>query len=303
MAVRDEPTVRHWPVLPNDDGDVFGQFVVIALDRAQSLAPLGDPLVLEEALKLPNDRYLAIAFGTAAINHFAENGDFKLNCEFYLVRQGLSKEVATECIPIAPANGHPANREPVSSTAPLPWDDLYVLTVHSFYAVVSRIHFGPTPSPARLTKDMRWNILCARDEDLEASEPPPKPAPPGTAPFPIPKPPSLNPEGSSDGESVFLSETESTPSQPDPKEAALQVIERKALMVEKYVELWVDLEQACPNLDDPEDLLPVLNKIFQLAHEVYRRAIRQTTRNGRMATRSRRRLRRRPPAIQACGWM
>ncbi|KZV95066.1 hypothetical protein EXIGLDRAFT_748307 [Exidia glandulosa HHB12029] len=85
MNVRELPTVFDWPQdSGKKDDDGFGQFVVIALDRAASVDTLEDDAVVEEALKLPNNRYLAMVMADAAIFREAADGEFRLGFQFYL---------------------------------------------------------------------------------------------------------------------------------------------------------------------------------------------------------------------------
>ncbi|KZV79481.1 hypothetical protein EXIGLDRAFT_466759 [Exidia glandulosa HHB12029] len=128
---------------------------------------------------------------------------------------------------------------------------------------------------------MMLQLRNARHEDLRAYDSKPEPRPtqpvPAPAPAPVPviplPPPAARDDQSSSGDgSLYASETESEPSQLDPVEEALQVIARKVASVKNYVEIWLDLEQAGPDLHDPEALKPVLKNLRGCVHSCHDQA-------------------------------
>ncbi|KZV89489.1 hypothetical protein EXIGLDRAFT_771680 [Exidia glandulosa HHB12029] len=255
MNVRELPTVFDWPQdSGKKDDDGFGQFVVLALDHVASVDTLEDDAVLEEALKLPNNRYLAMVMADAAIFREAADGEFRLGFQFYLVCRGYPVDCPSECVPLAPTTKNPLNRPPLHATAPLPWDldDLYISTTTVFEALVSRIHFGRGFFPYVLGSDARYDLIGYKDDDMTARQQRKWDAHPETAPqaerFPLPAN-HIRTAGAigffDDDESSDSESSVSRRSEHDPiKDALLKVYEKTAIAAHQ-VEIWLDIEAEC----------------------------------------------------------
>ncbi|KZV81974.1 hypothetical protein EXIGLDRAFT_703091 [Exidia glandulosa HHB12029] len=269
MDVRESPTVRHWPPGPVGlDGDKYGQFVILSIDLAASVAILEDDAALQSALQLPNDRYLAYVLTTGSTLIEADDGWFKLTLQFYLVCRGLPIDHPNESVPIAPTTYHPLGREPVHPTSPLPWDNLYISTTSSIEALVSRIHYGRGPHPARMPRAARNAVFTITFEDLEKAR---QSTVPVAVPRPVqqqrpPEPTRDDDEYSTDpGSGTTSTDSSSRHSEPTFLGLAMRSIYAKSLGAEKFVELWLDIEDACPDPDSlgaPDRLNLVSRQLF-----------------------------------------
>lgn len=63
MDIREAPSVRDWPPIRMEDGDKYGQFVLLRLDPIESVAHLEDEWATQEASQIPGDLCLAVVFG------------------------------------------------------------------------------------------------------------------------------------------------------------------------------------------------------------------------------------------------
>ncbi|KZV94195.1 hypothetical protein EXIGLDRAFT_748761 [Exidia glandulosa HHB12029] len=167
MQVFEAPEQVDWP-LTGDRSHLYGQFVLISFDGAASVAPLDDAEATRAALSLPHDKYLALAFdiGEPALEN--EEGEYKLSLDFWPVGFGLPDGSPAACVPIAPALFHPNGRKPVEPSAPLPWSNLYLHTLRTFDALVSRVHTGTNPSQARLAETDQRVLFSHRFADASA---------------------------------------------------------------------------------------------------------------------------------------
>ncbi|KZV94163.1 hypothetical protein EXIGLDRAFT_523944 [Exidia glandulosa HHB12029] len=240
-GVIENPPFRLWPDLTNAANirDPYGQFVILSIDPAASVADLDDEQARQEAALLPRTRFLALVFSVGDIPRQNAERLYLLNLEFYLIGRGLPDEYPEETVPVFPATDHPTNRAPLVLSPPLPWSDLYIHTRRNFCALVSRIHPGALACPTLASETMRRDLMRYTWHDLQHR------------PLPSLRPRVVHvPEAEDDSDVSSSQSLDSGASEDSSIQKAYRLITTKAALVEKHVEIWMDLASC----SDPDSL-------------------------------------------------
>ncbi|KZV94177.1 hypothetical protein EXIGLDRAFT_835155 [Exidia glandulosa HHB12029] len=268
--VDDEPTWPRWTAAHERDSDPLGQFVLIQLDVAASVAQFQDDITAQAAAQISRRWYLAVAF--AAGNAFVQSptsGEYLLTFEFFLVGHGLPDNYPGAAIPLDATSKHPDGRPPIFPTYPLPWSNLYIYTLCNFDAMVSRVHSGAAPCKARIAQKDRVGVLRYSRED-KTKWMIRKPLAPGSSAV-VHRPPS---PGSSDEGSDEDDGPDELPDS-DSLNKALEDVQTKVRKAQQHVEMWLDLS-TCSDpclLATPNHILGPLLDIKQIWHDWENRQI------------------------------
>ncbi|KAI0040306.1 hypothetical protein FA95DRAFT_1577045 [Auriscalpium vulgare] len=166
QSIRSREVVLQKPLTP-----VVGAYILVTINPTASLARLHDPIAIEQATALSNLTFLGY------VSHILDLPNpmrqyHKCACRF--VSRGLPQADLSEgtdetmCVPVGHSS-HPAGREGVSASPPLPWDNLYH---HSFTAVELRLESkkGDYRKSSLLPHAERWKMTLYIREDKAHSK-------------------------------------------------------------------------------------------------------------------------------------
>ncbi|KAI0042055.1 hypothetical protein FA95DRAFT_1500547 [Auriscalpium vulgare] len=127
-----QPLTRTSHYIPAD-----GAFVVFTLDPAATVEALKDPIAQEEARALQTRKY--IGYVTQVFDLPLPTRRYH-RCSCYILSQGPSRMLPSHnryvdelmCTAVAPAE-HPAGRPSIEPSPALPWQNLYLHSISSFY--------------------------------------------------------------------------------------------------------------------------------------------------------------------------